>query len=160
MFTEIVQAPNQRLYRYRSLLLNVHWHGFELDHFRTIGKACTQLVREHKQMSSIIVMRGEFNFSLTPEARKAGAALTKEFAGTNTGQAILVEAAGFRASLARSLITGVNMLSGSRSRQRVFQDARETVTWLCALDNQPPEIRDGGPQIWDAFQKLLGDLPT
>ena len=111
-------------------------------------------------MSSIVVMRGQFNFSLTPEARKAGAALTKEFAATNTGQAIVIEADGFRASLARSLITGVNLLSGSRSKQRVFQVAKESVPWLCALENQPAEIRDDAARIWDEFKKLLDSSPA
>jgi hypothetical protein len=160
MFTEIARSRNQHLYRYHSLLVNVHWNEMELDHFRNIGKACTQLVREHRQMCSIVVMRGQFNFSLSPEARRAGAALTKEFANTNTGQAIVIEAAGFRASLARSLITGVNLMSGSRSRQRVFQDVKESIVWLCALENQPTEIRDGHPQILDGVQKLLASLPS
>jgi len=160
MFTEMVKAPHQHLYRYRSLLINFHWEEFELDHFRTLGRVCTTLVKDHGQMSSIVVMRGQFNFSLTPEARKAGASLTKEFAATNTGQAILIEADGFRASLARSLITGVNLLSGSRSKQRVFQEARETVPWLCGLENQPPEIRDQATPLWEAFQKLLASLPV
>ncbi len=156
----MVRATNQHLYRYRSLLINIHWHEFELEHFRAIGRACTQLVREHKQMSSIVIMRGQFNFSLSTEARRAGAALTREFANTNTGQAIVIEADGFRASLARSLITGVNMLSGSRSRQRVFQDLHESCKWVCELDGQTPDIRDDQAKIWDAFQKLMAAAPA
>src|SRR5579859_7409443 len=160
MFTEMVKAPQQHLYRYRSFLLNVHWEGYELDHFRTLGRVCSQLVAEHKQMSSLVVMRGEFNFSLSPEARKAGASLTREFASSNTGQAIVIEAAGFRASLARSLITGVNLLSGSRSKQKVFQDLDEAVGWVCGQPGQPPELRDGGSKILAEIRKLLSTLPA
>lgn len=160
MFTEMVLAPEQHLYRYKSLLINVHWHGFELEHFKKIHAACAQIVREHKQMSSIVVMRGEFNFSLSAEARKASAALVKEFEDTNKGQAILVEASGFRASLARSLLTGVNLVVRSKAQQKVFQEVKPCVEWLCGLDSTSKEIKSQTPTILAEFQKLLARLPT
>ncbi len=160
MFTEMILAPDQHLYRYKSMLINVHWHGFELEHFKKIHAACAQIVREHKQMTSIVVMRGEFNFSLSADARKATAALVKEFEDTNKGQAILIEASGFRASLARSLLTGVNLVARSKAQQKVFQEAKPCVDWLCGLDTQPNDIKAQAAPIFAEFQKLLARLPT
>jgi hypothetical protein len=160
MFSEMVLGPDQHLYRYKSLLVNVHWHGFELEHFKKIHAACAQIVREHKEMTSIVVMRGEFNFSLSADARKASAVLVKEFENTNKGQAILVEASGFRASLARSLLTGVNLVVRSKAQQKVFQEVRPCVEWLCGLDTQSKEIRALTIPILAEFQKLLARLPT
>jgi len=160
MFTLVKQLTDQRLYRWRSLLLNIHWNEFRLEHFKAINDACALIVGEHQQMSSIVVMRGQFHFDLTPEARRAGAALTKEWEGFNTGQAIIIEADGFKASLARSLITGVNLLARSKARQKVFKDPREASQWVCALENQTPELRDSLPRIWPALQQMLADLPS
>jgi hypothetical protein len=159
MFTLFKQLPDQRLYRWRSLVLNVHWNEFRLEHFKAISESCAAVVGEHKQMSSIVVMRGEFSFNLTPEARRAGAALTKEWENYNTGQALIVEADGFKASLARSLITGVNLLARSKARQRVFKDPQEATQWVCELDGQTPEIRKAHPDLWAEIQRLLRDLP-
>jgi hypothetical protein len=160
MFTLVKQLTDQRLYRWRSLLLNIHWNEFRLEHFRAINEACALIVGEHKQMSSIVVMRGQFHFDLTPEARRAGAALTKEWEGFNTGQAIVIEADGFKASLARSLITGVNLLARSKARQKVFKDPREATQWIGTLDNQTPELREAVPSAWVSFEKMLAELPS
>jgi hypothetical protein len=160
MFTLVKQIADQRLYRWRSLLLNIHWNEFRVEHFRAINEACAQIVGEHKQMCSIVVMRGQFHFDLTPEARRAGAALTKEWEGFNTGQAIVIEADGFKASLARSLITGVNLLARSKAKQKVFKDPHEATQWVCALENQTPEVRGSLSPTWTAFERMLADLPS
>ena len=160
MFTLVKQLSDQRLYRWHSLLLNIHWNEFRVEHFRAINDACAMIVGEHQQMSSIVVMRGQFHFDLSPEARRAGAALTKEWEGYNTGQAIVIEADGFKASLARSLITGVNLLARSKAKQKVFKDPREASQWVCALENQTPELRDALPRIWPALHQMLADLPS
>lgn len=160
VFTLVKQLTDQRLYRWQSLLLNIHWNEFRVEHFRAINDACAQIVGEHKQMSSIVVMRGQFHFDLTPEARRAGAALTKEWENYNTGQAIVIEADGFKASLARSLITGVNLLARSKARQRVFKDPREATQWVCALDNQTKELRTSLARTWTELDRMLRELPT
>jgi hypothetical protein len=159
MFTLLRRVDDQHLYRWRSLLLNIHWNEFRVEHFRAINEACADIVGEHRQMSSIVVMRGQFHFDLTPEARRAGAALTREWENFNTGQAIVIEADGFKASLARSLITGVNLLARSKAKQRVFKDPREATQWVCALDNQTNEVRDALPAAWAALERLLATLP-
>ena len=159
MFTLFKQLPDQRLYRWRSLLLNVHWNEFRVEHFKVLADACAAIVGEHKQMSSIVVMRGEFSFNLSPEARRAAAAMTKEWESFNTGQALIVEADGFKASLARSLITGVNLLARSKARQRVFKDPHEATQWVCGIEDQPEEIRRATKLVWNEFERMLGDLP-
>lgn len=159
MLTLFKQLTDQRLYRWRSLLVNVHWNEFKVEHFKVISDACAAIVGEHKQMSSIVVMRGEFTFNLSPEARRAAAAMTKEWENFNTGQALIVEADGFKASLARSLITGVNLLARSKARQRVFKDPHEATQWVCGIEDQPTELRTAGKQLWAEIERLLGDLP-
>ena len=160
LFKLVKQTPDMRLYRWRSLVLNFHWNEFRAEQFREIGKICSQVVAEHGQMSSIVVMRGDISLNLDAETRREGAALTKEFELTNTGQALVMEADGFKASLARSLITGVNLLARSKSRQRVFKEPREAAEWVCLLDGQPSEIRDAHVRVWAELERLVGNLPA
>jgi hypothetical protein len=155
MFTLIREEPDQFLYQYRSLLLNIHWDELHLAHLQSIARACEKVVDEHKQLTSIIVLRGAVNVDLSPEARKAGANLTMRFEKLSVGQAVVVEASGFMASMARSVITGINLIARATSPQRVFQDPREATTWLCGLPAQPPDIRTGLPKLWPAIEDLL-----
>jgi hypothetical protein len=159
VFETLKLTREQHFYRYHSLLLNVHWGELKLEHLVTISGACETLVREHGSMSSVIVMRGEFSMDLSSDMRRAGANLTTKFEAHNLGQAMVIEADGFRSSMARSVITAVNLLARSRARQRVFKDPLEGVLWLCALEGQPSEIKEASSRIWPAVQRLLGELP-
>jgi hypothetical protein len=160
MFQLVKQTQDMRLYRWRSLVVNFHWNEFQAQQFRDIGTICRQVVEEHCQMSSIVVMRGDISLNLDAETRGEGAALTKEFELTNTGQALVMEADGFKASLARSLITGVNLLARSKARQRVFKDPREATEWVCTIEEQPPEILDARERVWVELERLFADLPA
>ncbi len=155
MFALIKEEPDQYLYRFRSLLVIIHWDELQLAHLNSITRACEQICDEHKQMTSLIVMRGAVNVDLSNEARRAGANLTNRFEKFNTGQAVVVEASGFMASLARSVITGINLLARSKAPQRVFQDSQEGTLWLCGLPTQPPGIRGEGDKFWPPVQELL-----
>jgi hypothetical protein len=155
MFTLISEEPDQFLYQYRSFLVNIHWDEFRLAHLHSITRACEKIVGEHKQMTSLIVLRGAVNVDLSTEARKAGANLTMRFEKLSVGQAVVVEASGFMASMARSVITGINLIARAKSPQRVFQDPREATEWLCGLPAQPAEIQTGLPRLWAAIEELL-----
>ena len=157
MFTLINEEPDQYLYRYRSLLLNVHWDELKLAHLTSITRACEQICGEHKQMTSIVMLRGAVNVDLSNEARLAGANLTNRFERFNTGQAVVVEASGFMASLARSVITGINLVARSKAPQRVFQDAKEATEWLCSIPGQPEWVRGADPRLWPEIQRILDE---
>ncbi|NUP12542.1 MAG: hypothetical protein HOW73_41390 [Polyangiaceae bacterium] len=155
MFTLLKEETDQLLYRYSSLLVNIHWDELRLEQLASIATACEYVVAREGRLTSIIVMRGNVNIDLSAEARRAGASLTTRFEQYNTGQALVIESDGFRASLARSVITGIHLVARSRASQRVFQDPREATKWLCSLPKQPPEIASGFESIWPAFEKLL-----
>jgi hypothetical protein len=155
MFTLIREEPDQFLYQYRSLLLNIHWDELHLAHLQSITRACERIVEEHQQLTSIVVLRGAVNMDLSNEARKAGANLTMRFEKFSVGQAVVVEASGFMASMARSVITGINLIARAKAPQRVFQDAREATEWLCGLPAQPPALKEGVSKVWPAIEQLL-----
>lgn len=158
MLETVLIRPDQHLYRYKSLLFTFQWDEFRLEHMVSITGACETVVREHGQMSSVIVMRGETNIDLSNDMRKAASNMISRFDSFNIGQAIVIEADGFRASMARSVITGINLLARAKAKQRVFQSPHEAVVWISALESQPPEIRDAVDQTWPAFEKLINTL--
>ncbi len=158
MFAVIKHSPDQQIFHYRSLLLNIHWDEWTSEHLSTISDACAKLVKEWGQMCSIVIMRGDINVDLSSETRRVGAELTSKFEHYNRGQAIVVEADGFRASMVRSVITGINLVARSRAKQRVFKDPEEATYWLCTLDTQPAEIRDTHAQTWAEIDKLLREV--
>ena len=157
MFTLLHELPDQFLYGYGSLLVNVHWDELRLHHLGIITDVCDGIVKRHDKLTSIIVLRGNVNVDLSAETRTAAANLTARFEKGNNGQAIIIEADGFRASLARSVITGINLFARSRASQRVFQNPKEATEWLCTLPTQPPDLRNQVDGIWTAFEKILRD---
>ena len=156
-FTLVKDEPDQHLFRRGSFLLNIHWDELRLQHLISITNACEQIIKEHGSMTSLIIMRGAVNVDLSNETRRASASLTTKCNPYNTGQAVVVEANGFMASLARSVITGINLLARARASQRVFQDSREATAWLVSLPTQASEIRDSFDTIWPAIDKLLAE---
>lgn len=154
-FILVKDDPDQHLYRYNSLLLNIHWDELRLQHLTAIAAACDQIIKDHGSMTSLIVLRGAVNVDLSNETRRASASLTAKCNPYNTGQAVVVEANGFMASLARSVITGINLLARAKASQKVFQDTREATAWLLSLQAQPPGIRNSFGDLWPEIEQLL-----
>ena len=59
------------------------------------------------------------------------------------------------ASLARSVITGVNLVARAKTNQRVFQDPREAAEWLLGLPSQPAPLRGAFPRLWPHIQEIM-----
>ena len=102
-------------------------------------------------------MRGSVNVDLSNETRRAAANLTAKCNPYNTGQAVVIEANGFMASLARSVITGINLLARAKASQKVFQDTREAAAWLLSLQAHPPQLRGSFADLWPDIEKLLNE---
>jgi hypothetical protein len=159
MFEPFKIEKDQRFYLYHSLILDVFWGSLSLDHVLSISGVCEHVTRKYGSLSSIIVVRGDYGIDLSPEMRRAGANLTTKYEKANLAQALVMEEEGFRASMARSAITAVNLLARSRTKQRVFKDPHEAALWICSLDAQPPQIRLAAHKLADALRQLLAELP-
>ena len=158
MFEPVLIRPDQHLYRYKSVVANFHWNEFRAEHLVNITAVCESTVKDFRNMSSVIIMRGDLNIDLSNDMRKAASNLVTKFDAFNLGQAIVIEADGFRASMARSVITGINLLARAKSRQRVFQSPKEGLSWLCGVDGQPADVRDQFATIWPSLEELVTTL--
>ncbi len=159
-FEPYADIEDCRIYRWKSMMFAVHWREFRAFHFETIGKACAQLDRDHGMMSSIVVLRGSFRLTLDYDARQAAADLTAQCEPFNIGQALVLEAEGFKASIARSLLTGVNLVARSKAQQKTFKEPEDGIRWLCSLEKQPPEIRAAASDAWASIDAILHGLPS
>jgi hypothetical protein len=154
-FILVKDEPDQHLYRHDSFLLDIHWDELRLQHLISIANVCDQIIKDHGSLTSLILLRGAVNVDLSNEMRKASAALTAKCNPYNTGQAVVVEANGFMASLARSVITGINLLARAKTSQRVFQDTREATGWLVGLPSQPAGIQGEFDTLWPQIDKIM-----
>jgi hypothetical protein len=152
-------SSNAHFYTFQSVLLNVHWGEMRLQTFLEISGVCESMVRMHNVYSSIIVVRGDYGVELSSEVRAAAAQLTLKYQKHTRAQALVLEADGFKSSIARSVITAVNLLARSDIKTRVFKDPVQAVQWLCALEEQPAAIHSAAPRLAEAIRKLLADLP-
>jgi hypothetical protein len=159
MFEPFKIEQDQRFYLYHSLIVGVIWGSLRLENVLSISGVVEHVVQKHGCQTSIVVVRGDYGIDLSPELRHAFANLTTKYERYNMGQALVMEEEGFRASMARSAITAVNLLARSRTKQRVFKDPHEAALWVCSLEVQPPEIRFVARKLADALQKLLAELP-
>jgi hypothetical protein len=155
MFKLAKDDPDQHVYVYQSLLVNIHWDDMRVHNMTALSQVCDQVVKEHKTLTSLVFLRGAINVDLSNEMRKAAASLTERFNPYSTGQAMVIEANGFIASLARSVITGVNLVARQKTNQRVFQDPREAAEWLLGLPSQPPTLRGSFPKLWPHIQEIM-----
>lgn len=160
MFEPYEEIEDCKLYRWRTMMLAVHWREFRKEHFELIGRACAAIEDEHGMMSSIVVLRGNFRLTLDYDARQAAADLTAQCEPFNIGQALVIEADGFKASIARSLLTGVNLIARSKAQQRTFKDPKEGIHWLCEIERQPDEVRAAAGDAWASIDGILHGLPA
>jgi hypothetical protein len=155
VFKLVKDDPDQHLYLYQSFLLNIHWNDMRVQNIAAIAQVCDQVIKEHRTLTSLVFLRGAINVDLSTEMRKAAASLTERFNPYSAGQAMVIEANGFMASLARSVITGVNLVARAKTNQRVFQNPREGAEWLLELPSQPPALRGSFPKLWPHIQEIM-----
>jgi len=88
-----------------------------------------------------LIMRPGKMFSMPSAVRHQAAALGTEMAPRTVAIANCVEAQGFFAATARSLIAGVAVLSQNRTPQRTFDRVDEALTWMLPVFNASSDVK-------------------
>ena len=147
------------MFRWRSMLLTVHWHAFRIEHFQFIRGACDRIHADEGFMTSVVVTRGPFSFMLDGEGRQAGADLTAHCEAFNRGQAMIIDVGGFKGSLVRSMLAGVNLVARSKAPQKVLRQVGPAARWPCELEAQPDYVRDQAQSVAVTMEALVTGLP-
>jgi hypothetical protein len=67
---------------------------------------------------------------------------------------VVMEKTGLTAALMRSVVTAVNMISGSKTPSRVMQSLEEAVEWMARAPGQDPLVRIRAPELLAGLRTL------
>lgn len=74
----------------------------------------------------------EAGFRMDNDARDAAGEITRSFESSILAQATLIEGSGFQAAAVRAIVGGLDHMSRSRCKKKVFSDLAEAVAWCLA----------------------------
>ena len=97
------------------------------------------IVAEHGYCVSLSIVQDRLSVNVGEGVKEASAENMKEFASTNLGAAVVVEQGGIRATIIRSLITGIQLVAFSPLKQRVFGSTADALGWLGARPGLPKD---------------------
>ena len=96
-------------------------------------------VAAHGHCVTLTVIRAKLSVRVSDGTREASADNFREFSGLNKGAAVVVEGGGLWASLIRSVMTGIQMLSFAVLPQKMFDSIEEAAHWVaCRPGLEPP----------------------
>lgn len=123
-----------------SCLVLILWGRDPLrDDLERISALQRALVAEHGYCVSLSVVPDKLAVKIGDGVREASADNLREFADTNLGAAVVVAQGGMRATLVRTLITGIQLIAFAPIKQRVFSSTRDALAWLAARPKLRPE---------------------
>ena len=61
MFKLMKDDPDQHVYAYESLLVNIHWDDMRVQNIAALATVCDQIVKEHRSLTSMVFLRGAIN---------------------------------------------------------------------------------------------------
>jgi hypothetical protein len=85
-------------------------------------------------------------FRMDDAARDAAGEITRSFEGAIVAQATLIEGSGFQAAAVRAIVNGLDLVSRSRCKKKVFSELDEAVTW-CLSESGATATRSARDEI-------------
>ena len=135
------------------LFVTVHKGLPEAEDFESMLAMTGRLVERYDSLVSLVVLRGEVPLSVDPSRRAAAERLGKAYPGLSKGTALVLEAEGVRASIYRSLLSGVMLISRSKTKTSVFRSVPEAIRWLAEIDSRLAGHVD---ELGAGYQTFLG----
>ncbi len=78
-------------------------------------------------------------FSMDQDARRAASDITRDFGDVIAAQATVIETGGFQGAAVRMIISGMDLVAGTRSPTKTFATLEECIPW-CQLFNAAPGV--------------------
>jgi hypothetical protein len=100
-----------------------------------------------------IVARDDLTSGVDPRVRTTLEAMMRRNAGRSGSSAVVVLSNGFAASMVRSVLAGLVMLSNTRNKLRVFGSVREACDWLAPDHDLDPRV------LSRAVQRATAHIP-
>ena len=128
-----------------------------VEHVEAFIGLADQLSRTYPLNSNISLVMRDADLP-GPEARAALERLTSDFAKVIHSVALVVDGAGFRASLIRSFLTGLHLLRGNGYRCKTFSKPEEANPWLLPAHNTDTTIAVSEREMQDVCEAVFARM--
>jgi hypothetical protein len=103
-----------------------------------IRRALSDLADRYDTFGWLSVLEPNGKLTIAPDLRESVDAYVRRYSSRFTGAAIVFEAAGFQATVVRSVVTAINLASRASHPTKVFDDLRAGCSWLGRLTPGEP----------------------
>jgi hypothetical protein len=141
---------------WRNVLVTVGLGAMPIEDLAMIGREHERICERYPGglCSLTIIPAGSRAGIPNAEFRAAAARMTEEWEPRFLGVARVIEADGFAGSAIRGVVTGIDLVSGTRAPTGVFRARAEAGRWLCERPRQPADVRDGADELCRALVGL------
>jgi hypothetical protein len=98
-------------------------------------------------------------FRMDNDARDIAGEITRSFESSIVAQATLIEGSGFQAAAVRAIVNGLDLVSRSRCKKKVFSDLGEAVVW-CLVEGGASSSRIAADDVRAGLIALRSSLPA
>jgi len=131
---------------YWSGLATVVWMGTTYPHHAASVKAAVDAAQATSTSGTVWLLQLVAPKAVVPDgrSRSALASMLHSFDGVVSHSAVVHVGAGFRASIIRSIVTGLNALGRQKFPHKVFAETDEAMEWFSrnGLENQATVLRN------------------
>ena len=148
-------SPKFTVAHWGPLLVNVWYREATAADLDIVGPHERELVKAHPGGISVLTVLKQVNLTAPPgdDLRQAAARLTVEFAPYLRCNATVLQADGLVGSVARTFITGINLLAKNQAPTKVFKEIGDAVAWIAALPKQPTSLATEQRAITEALEQ-------
>lgn len=107
-------------------------HAFTLPGVESVAAAVQDLKRKYRgqKLGFLTVIEPELEMHVTADVRTALTAFLESVDQDLAAAAVVYEAHGFQATIARSIVTAIDLAARSSFAHRVFADMHEALHWM------------------------------
>jgi hypothetical protein len=107
-------------------------HAFTLAGVESVAATAQDLKRKYRgqKLGFLTVIEPELEMHVAADVRKALTAFLKSVDQDLAAAAIVYEAHGFQATIARSIVTAIGLAARASFSHRVFADTNEALRWM------------------------------
>jgi hypothetical protein len=107
-------------------------HAFTLPGVESVAAAVQDLKRKYRgqKLGFLTVIEPELEMHVTPDVRRALTAFLGSVDQDLAAAAVVYEAHGFQATIARSIVTAIGLAARASFAHRVFADMNGSLRWM------------------------------
>ena len=131
--TILHDEPGLVIASWEHVVIGVWWHDTTAQDLMRLADEYRRVAEGQSYLSSLTVLRVKARLNIDESVRKQGSVIATEFAHVLDGSAVIVEAKGLAATIIRSVLTSIALLSRSSNPVKPFSKIADGCEWLMGL---------------------------